>query len=55
VEGGCTEIYRVTTPRSYVALDAPRIVCVRHAPDADSVRAASRLSSMPVERSWSFS
>jgi hypothetical protein len=31
------------------------MICLYHAPDAESVRIAQRAANMPVERIWTFS
>ena len=49
---GCLETHRVRFVRTYFSTDRKRMVCVYHAPDAESVRLAQREARMPVERVW---
>jgi hypothetical protein len=48
----CLEAHRVTFVRTFFALDRRRMICLYHAPDAESVRLAQRQINMPVERVW---
>jgi len=51
---GCLETYRVTFVRSFFARDRKRMICLYHAPDAESVRAAQREGKVPHDRVWAF-
>ena len=50
----CLDNHRVRFLRTYFATDHRRMVCLYHAPDAESVRLAQREAGMPVERVWAF-
>jgi len=52
--GGCLEAHRVRFVRTFFSSDRRRMVCLYHAPDAESVRMAQREAGMPVERVWAF-
>lgn len=49
---GCLELHRVTFLRTFFSLDRLRMLCLYHAPDADSVRLAQQQAGMPVTRVW---
>jgi len=51
---GCLENHRVRFVRTYFATDRRRMICLYHAPDAESVRIVQREARMPVERVWTF-
>lgn len=51
----CLEANRVTFLRTYFSLDRKRMICLYHAPDAESVRLVQREAQMPFEDVWSFS
>jgi hypothetical protein len=48
----CLEQHQVTFLRTFFSADCRRMICVYHAPDAESVRLAQRQAKMPVERVW---
>ena len=48
----CLDQYRVQFLRSYMSKDRRRMICLYHAPDAESVRAAQLQAGTPVERVW---
>lgn len=50
----CLETHRVTFSRTFFSLDRMRMLCLYHAPDAESVRLAQRQAEMPVDRVWAF-
>ena len=49
----CLDLHRVRFRHSYLALDRKRMLCLYHAPDAESVRIAQRQIDMPVDDIWS--
>ncbi len=49
----CLEAHRVTFLRSFFSVDRKQMLCLYHAPDAESVRLAQQQADMPVERIWS--
>ena len=49
---GCFQIHRVRLLRSYLSADRLRMICLYHAPDAESVRVAQRQSGLPADRAW---
>jgi hypothetical protein len=49
---GCLEIHRVTYLRTFFSTDKRRMVCLYHAPDAESVRLAQRAAQMPHTEVW---
>ena len=49
----CLEQHQVTFLRTFFARDGKRMLCLYHAPDAESVRIAQQQAKMPVERVWS--
>jgi hypothetical protein len=49
---GCLEEQRVRFVRTFFSTDRRRMICLYHAPDAESVRIAQREAKMPVERVW---
>lgn len=49
----CLDLHRVHFYHSYLALDRKRMLCLYHAPDAESVRIAQRQIDIPVDRVWS--
>ena len=49
----CMELHRVTFLRTFFSQDRKRMLCLYHAPDAESVRQAQRKAGMPTERVWS--
>ncbi len=49
----CLEMHNVTFIETLFSLDKKRMLCLYHAPDAESVRVAQRKANMPVERIWS--
>jgi hypothetical protein len=51
---GCLETHRVRFVRTFFSTDRRRMICLYHAPDAESVRIAQRAANMPVERIWTF-
>lgn len=51
----CLEARHVKFVRSYFSCDRKRMVCLYHAPDADSVREAQRNAAMPMDDVWAFS
>jgi len=53
-EGWCAKAHRVTFMRTYVSDDRRRMICLYQAPDAESVRLAQRLMTMPVDAIWAF-
>ena len=53
-EGWCAQAHRVTFMRTYVSDDRRRMICLYQAPDAESVRLAQRLMTMPVDAIWAF-
>jgi len=48
----CLQLHKVTFLRTYFSRDHKRMVCLYHAPDAESVRWAQQQASMPLERVW---
>jgi len=52
-DSGCLARHNAQYLYSYLAPDCRRMVCVFEAPDAESVRIASRQSGMPFERAYS--
>jgi hypothetical protein len=48
----CLEQYRVTFLRTFLSSDRKRMLCLYHAPDAESVRRAQTQAGMPLERVW---
>ncbi|WP_187276324.1 nickel-binding protein [Parahaliea maris] len=48
----CLEQHRVTFLRTFLSGDGKRMLCLYHAPDAESVRLAQQQAGMPVERVW---
>lgn len=48
----CLELHNVTFIKTLFSLDKKRMLCLYHAPDAESVRVAQRKASMPVEQIW---
>jgi hypothetical protein len=50
----CLENHHVRFVRSFFSADRKRMVCLYHAPDAESVRLAQRQADMPVDRVWAF-
>jgi Nickel responsive protein SCO4226-like len=46
--------HRARRMRTYFSTNRRRMVCLYHAPDAESVRIALREARMPVERVWAF-
>lgn len=50
----CLEARRVKFIRTYFSTDGKRMICLYHAPDAESVRQAQRQANMPVEDVWGF-
>lgn len=50
----CLEARRVKFVRTYFSTDCKRMICLYHAPDAESVRLAQRQANMPVEDVWAF-
>jgi hypothetical protein len=53
-DGWCAKAHRVTFMRTYVSDDRRRMICLYQAPDAESVRLAQRLMTMPVDAIWAF-
>lgn len=51
---GCLDTHRVRFVRTYFSADQKRMMCLYHAPDAESVRIAQREAGMPMERVWAF-
>lgn len=50
--GGCLELYRVESVRSYLSPDRKRMICVFRAPDAESVRTALRNNGSSPTSVW---
>lgn len=50
----CLEARRVKFVRTYFSTDHKRMICLYHAPDAESVRQAQRQANMPFEDVWAF-
>ena len=48
----CMDLHQVRYLESYLSDDRLRMVCLYEAPDAESVRIASRKVGMPFERIW---
>ncbi|MEH6584571.1 MAG: DUF4242 domain-containing protein [Halioglobus sp.] len=48
----CLENHQVTFIRTFFSNDHKRMICLYHAPDAESVRQAQRQAKMPVDRVW---
>lgn len=48
----CLEQHRVTFLRTFLSADGKRMLCLYHAPDAESVRLAQQQAGMPVARVW---
>ena len=48
----CLEAHDVSFVRTLFSLDRKRMLCLYHAPDAQSVREAQRKAEMPVEQVW---
>lgn len=51
--GHCLDRHRARSLQSYQSLDRTRVLCVFEAPDAESVRIASRQMMAPFERAYS--
>jgi hypothetical protein len=51
----CLEARQVKFVRTWFSRDRRRMVCLYHAPDADSVRDAQRNASMPMDDVWAYS
>lgn len=51
----CLEQRQVTFLRTFFSGDQRRMICLYHAPDAESVRQAQQQAQMPVERAWACS
>jgi hypothetical protein len=49
----CLDAHRVRFVRTFFSRDRRRMICLYHAPDAESVRAAQRQIGMPMSRVWS--
>ncbi|MFY0990642.1 nickel-binding protein [Halomonas sp. C05BenzN] len=49
----CLQNHRVRFVRTFFSQDGRRMICLYHAPDAESVRLAQRQAGMPLERAWS--
>jgi len=54
VGASCFLTHRARRMRSYLSTNRRRIVCLYHAPDAESVRIALRETRLSVERVWAF-
>jgi hypothetical protein len=50
----CLETHRVKFARTFFSTDRKRMICLYHAPDAESVRLAQRQAQMPVDVVWAF-
>lgn len=50
----CLDAHKVHFLRTFFARDRTRMICLYHAPDAESVRLAQRQAGMPVDEVWSF-
>lgn len=50
----CLLSHRVRVVRTMLSIDRRRMICICHAPDAESVRIALREARAPVERVWAF-
>ena len=48
----CLQQHKVTFLRTYFSTDRKNMICLYHAPDAESVRLAQQQASMPVSRVW---
>jgi hypothetical protein len=48
----CLDAHRVHFVRTFLSRDRRRMICLYHAPDAESVRAAQRQIGMPMSRLW---
>jgi hypothetical protein len=53
-EGWCLKAYHVAFVRTYVSADHRRLICLYRAPDAESVRMATRYMWMPADDVWAF-
>lgn len=51
----CLEQHQVTFLRTFFSADRRRMLCLYHAPDAESVRQAQRQAGMPLDRVWACS
>jgi hypothetical protein len=51
---GCLEIRDVRFIRTFFSADRKRMLCLYHAPDAESVRQAQREAKMPFDEVWAF-
>ena len=49
---GCLENHRVRFARTFFSTDRQRMICLYHAPDAESVRLAQQQAGMPLEAVW---
>lgn len=50
----CLEARSVKFIRSFFSLDRKRMLCLYHAPDAESVRQAQQQADMPLEKVWAI-
>ncbi|MCE8015476.1 DUF4242 domain-containing protein [Halomonas sp. MCCC 1A17488] len=50
----CLNNHQVRFLRTFFSLDRQRMLCLYHAPDAESVRLAQHQAGMPVTRIWAF-
>lgn len=48
----CLNLHRVQFVRTYFSTDKKRMICLYHAPDAESVRIAQHQAGMPVTKVW---
>jgi len=51
-ETQCLELYRVKPIRSYLMPNGKRLVCIFEAPDAEALRAVSRINQFPPGPIW---
>ncbi len=52
--GWCLQTHQVKYSRSFFATDRKRMLCLYHAPDAESVRLVQRESALPFNAVWAF-
>lgn len=50
----CLDVRHVKFVRTYFSRDRTRMLCLYHAPDAESVREAQRIAAMPMDDVWGF-
>ena len=54
IGASCFLTHRVSRIRTYFSTSRLRLVCLYHAPDAESVRLALREARIPAEQVWAF-